>query len=153
MSGQSPGRVRKFFVRQPGALSQERLMRPYPSQLSVAASPQKKLHAMNKTDHEVTAVFNSADEAQQARAMLQEQLGHPPELMRISADVVLHVEVTLEDMEPVAQALRSGGATGIKYSERPRSPGWMSHQQGRATGSCVAPGEGDAEAGSLDHRT
>jgi hypothetical protein len=107
---------------------------------------------MNTIDHEVTGVFNSAEEARQARTILEERLGHRPELMRISADVVLHVEVAHEDMEPIAEALRAAGATGIKYTEKSRNPGWMSHQQGRATGSCIVPGEGDAEAGSLDHR-
>jgi len=102
----------------------------------------------NDVIHEITAVFGSAEEAQLAQAAIEDQRMAARDQMRISAERVLHVRCAQPDIARVADALRSAGATGLQYNERQRDSGWMGHHNEQVTGSGVAPGQGDAEAGS-----
>jgi hypothetical protein len=106
---------------------------------------------MSNISHEITAIFATAEDAKRAQEALDKK-STPPALTRISADRVLHVQVSQENLENFLDELGSMDSLEIKYTERPAESGWMGHHQGRVTGAGVAPGEGDSEAGMIDER-
>jgi hypothetical protein len=97
---------------------------------------------------ELTAVFRTPALTRQALERVRQELGLADRQLRISADCVLHVDVAGSDLDRVASALWSSDAMDVTYVERNADPGWMSRHTERSTGACVAPGDGDGEAGT-----
>ncbi|MBX5459910.1 MAG: hypothetical protein IRZ28_02360 [Steroidobacteraceae bacterium] len=97
---------------------------------------------------ELTAVFESPALTREALERVRDQLGLADRHVRISAHCVLHVDVSGRDLDEVATALWSSHAIDVSYVERGGDTGWMGHHTERMTGACVAPGEGDGEAGT-----
>jgi len=97
---------------------------------------------------ELTAVFESPALTREALERVRNQLGLSDGHVRISADCVLHVDVSGRDLDAVATALWSSQAIDVSYVERGRDTGWMGHHTQRLTEACVAPGDGDGEAGT-----
>jgi hypothetical protein len=95
--------------------------------------------------HEIRAIFSSAEAAHAALRHLR-ALGIDDAAMRIEPQCGVHVQVSADLEEAAGAALRESGALDVNSSDGPEG-GWMSHQNGRVTGTGVDPGAGDAEAG------
>jgi hypothetical protein len=61
---------------------------------------------------------------------------------------MLDVTANDRDHERVREALIQAGALDVTVNPALAAPSWMSHQNGAVTGTGVAPGAGDAEAGA-----
>lgn len=95
---------------------------------------------------EFTAVFSSPEQTEDALERVRSSVANARTY--VSAQCTVHVIVPKTAAEAISRTLRESGALDLAESEPPPSPGWMSHQDGRVTGTGVEPGAGDSEAGA-----
>ncbi len=95
---------------------------------------------------EVIAIFSVAEEAHAALERLDD-LHAQGVRATISAQCAVRAGVSRQTQEVVTAMLRKLGALDVIACQVPPGSDWMSHQNGRVTGTGVEPGSGDMEAG------
>src|SRR4051794_24040508 len=95
---------------------------------------------------EVIAIFSGADEAHAALERLDDLNDHNVHAW-ITAQCGIRAAVSRQTQDKVTAMLRGLGALDVIARNTPPESDWMSHQNGRVTGTGVEPGAGDMEAG------
>lgn len=95
---------------------------------------------------EITAVFAAADQAQAAAERVRQSV--KAARIRVGAQCTVHVTAPATAAELLSRICREGHALDVAETQPLSTPGWMSHQYGRVTGTGIEPGAGDSEAGS-----
>jgi hypothetical protein len=101
---------------------------------------------------EVIAIFSVAEEAQTALERLDD-LKDREVRASITARCGIRAAVTRQTQAKVIDMLRRLGALDVIALNKPFESNWMSHQNGRVTGTGVEPGAGDMEAGLPNDRS
>ncbi len=107
--------------------------------------------AKNMNDIEVLAVFSAAEQAHLAVERLDELRYHGVRAT-VAAQCAVRAAVSRQMREFVADTLLRLGALDVTSRVIPPDSDWMSHQNGRVTGTGVEPGAGDSEAGTPGDR-
>jgi hypothetical protein len=100
---------------------------------------------------EVLAVFSAAEQAHLALERL-EDLQHRGVRAKVAAQCAVRAATPRQLQQMVADTLRRLGALDVTTRLIPPDSDWMSHQNGRVTGTGVEPGAGDSEAGWSEDR-
>jgi len=95
---------------------------------------------------EVIAIFSRAEAAHTALERLDD-LNDRDVRASITAQCGIRASVSRQTQAKVIEMLRSLGALDVLARNRLPESDWMSHQNGRVTGTGVEPGAGDMEAG------
>jgi hypothetical protein len=98
------------------------------------------------SDIEVIAIFSVAEEAHAALEQLDD-LNERGIRASITAQCGIRATVSRQTQAKVTEMLRKLGALDVIARDKPPESDWMSHQNGRVTGTGVEPGAGDMEAG------